>query len=77
MCGCGKKQEIKTYVPQFRQVLTKDRLGKVIVQKVLINPRRRPLPPQRKKNMPKKLIPDIQPKLIEDEINAVLPSGHI
>ena len=73
MCGCGKKQEIKTYVPQFRQVLVKDRLGKVIVQKVAIPPRRRP----QKKNMPKKIIPDIKPKLIEDEINAVLPSGQM
>ncbi len=74
MCGCGKKQEIKTYVPQFRQVLMKDRLGKVIVQKVAIAPRRRP--PQ-KKNMSKKIIPDIKAKLIEDEINAVLPSGQM
>lgn len=68
MCGCGKKQEIKTYVPRFRQVLVKDRLGKVIVQKVLIPPRRPPF----KRNMPKKIIPNIQPKLI-DEINSALP----
>lgn len=68
MCGCGKKQEIQTYVPRFRQVLRKDRLGRVIVQKVLIPPRR---PPQ-KKNLMKKIIPHIQPKLIE-EINSALP----
>lgn len=68
MCGCGKKQEINTYVPRFRQVLVKDRLGKVIVKKVLIPPRR---PPQ-KKNIHKKIIPQIQPKLIE-QINSVLP----
>ena len=68
MCGCGKKQEINTYVPRFRQVLVKDRLGKVIVQKVLIPPRR----PNPKKNITKKIIPQIQPKLIQ-EINSVLP----
>lgn len=74
MCGCGKKQEIKTYVPRFRQVLTKDRLGRVIVQKVLINP-----PPRhpKKRALLKKMIPNIQPKLIENEINAVLPPGQI
>ena len=73
MCGCGKKQKINTYVPRFRQVLVKDRLGKVTVQKVPIPPpRRRP-----QKNMAKKLIPNIQPKLIEDEVNAVLPPGQM
>lgn len=68
MCGCGKKKVAQTYVPLFRQVLVKDRLGKVIVQKVPIPPRR----PQQKKNMSKKIIPNIQPKLI-DEINSALP----
>jgi hypothetical protein len=67
MCGCGKKKVAQTYVPQFRQVLVKDRLGKIIIQKVPIPPRR----PQ-KRNMPKKIIPNIQPKLI-DEINSALP----
>ena len=69
MCGCGKKQERKTYVPLFRQILVKDRLGKVIVKKVPIPPRHRK---QQKRNMPKTIIPNIQPKLIE-QINSVLP----
>jgi hypothetical protein len=74
MCGCGKKKQVtQTYVPQFRQVLVKDRLGKVMVKKVAIPPRRR-MP---KKNMGKKIVPNIAPKLIEDEINAILPSGQM
>ncbi len=65
MCGCDKKVKNKTYVPQFRQVLSKDRLGRVVILKV-------PIPPKRR-IFKRKMIPDIQPKLIENEIDAVLP----
>ncbi len=68
MCGCDKKVKNKTYVPQFRQVLSKDRLGKVVILKVPILPRRRNL---RRKVLIEK-VPDIEPKLIEKEIDAVL-----
>ena len=68
MCGCDKKVKNKTYVPQYRQVLSKDRLGRVVILKVPIPPKRRVF---KKKMIPS--VPDIQPKLIENEIDAVLP----
>ncbi len=64
MCNCGKKPEpINKPKIHYRQTLVKDRLGKVVVIKVPILP---------KKNKKKKI--NIQKvKLIENEVDAVLP----
>ncbi len=64
MCGCAKNKPNKQNKPRihFRQVLVKDRLGKVTVVKVPILP---------KKN--KKKINIQKVRLIEDEVDSVLP----
>ncbi len=67
MCGCGKKNKIKTYVPQFRQVMTRDRLGRVIVVKV-------PIPKRKHRMPPKNIVPDIQPKIVEMKIEDAIDS---
>ncbi len=79
MCNCGKPQPKKNMMPQFKQVLTKDRLGRVITVKVPINPRRkrrqnmmRKNQQQQKNNEEKVIIPDIEPKIIENEIDEAL-----
>jgi hypothetical protein len=77
MCNCGKPQPKKNVMPQFKHVLTKDRLGRVITVKVPINPRRKRRQ-QMRKNQPQKkneqnvIIPDIEPKIIENEIDEAL-----
>ncbi len=67
MCGCGKKNKIKTYAPQFRQVMTRDRLGRVIIVKV-------PIPPRKRKMQNKNIIPNIQPKIVEMKIEDAVDS---
>lgn len=62
MCGCGKKNPIYTYRPLFRQVISKDRLGRTVILKV-------PIPPNRRKMMKKK---NQQPISLENEIDSVL-----
>ena len=78
MCNCGKPEPKKNNLPQFKQVLTKDRLGRVITVKVPINPRRRKRLQQMRKNQEQSkknenvVIPDIEPKIIENEIDEAL-----
>ena len=78
MCNCGKPQPKKNMMPQFKHVLTKDRLGRVITVKVPIHPRKNRRQQmmrknqQQKKNEEKVIIPDIEPKIIEDEIDEAL-----
>lgn len=77
MCNCGKSAPKKNNLPQFKQVLTKDRLGRVITVKVPINPRRKKKQQQMRKNQQAKkdekiIIPDIEPKIIENEIDEAL-----
>ncbi len=67
MCNCGKTPN--TYNPQFRQVLTKDRFGKVFVQRI-------PIPNQKLKRKMKKLRQEFlekkNAKTIEDEVDFAL-----
>ncbi len=77
MCNCGKPQPKKNMMPQFKHVLTKDRLGRVITVKVPINPRKKRRQQMRKNQQQKKneqnvIIPDIEPKIIENEIDEAL-----
>ena len=78
MCNCGKPTPKKNNLPQFRQVLTKDRLGRVITVNVPINPRRKKRQQQIRKSQQqgkqneKVIIPDIEPKIIENEIDEAL-----
>lgn len=76
MCNCGKPTPKKNNLPQFKQVLTKDRLGRVITVKVPIHPRRKKRQQMRKNQQVKKdekiIIPDIEPKIIENEIDDAL-----
>ncbi len=67
MCGCGKKNKVSTYVPQFRQVMTRDRLGRVIVVKV-------PIPKRKRKMVHKNIVPDIQPTIVEMKIEDAIDS---
>ncbi len=62
MCGCGKKNPIYTYRPLYRQVISKDRLGRTVILKVPLNPPRRKI---MKKNIQ-------QPISLEKEIDSVL-----
>ncbi len=61
MCGCGKKNKTNTYQPMFRQALVRDRLGRVVVVKIPIQPRRK-----------KKIIIPPKPLSLEDEIKNAL-----
>ncbi len=67
MCNCGKTPN--TYNPQFRQVLAKDRFGKVIIQRI-------PIPNQKLKRQMKKLRQEYlekkNAKTLEDEIDFAL-----
>jgi hypothetical protein len=60
MCNCDKKVKLKTYQPMFRQALVRDRLNRVVVVKV-------PIQPRRKKRI---ILP--KPKSLEDEIKQAL-----
>ncbi len=67
MCNCGKTPN--TYNPQFRQVLTKDRFGKVVIQRI-------PIPNPKLKKQMKKLRQEFlekkNAKTLEDEVNFAL-----
>ncbi len=67
MCNCGKTSN--TYNPQFRQVLTKDRFGKVVIQRI-------PIPNPKLKKQMKKLRQEFlekkNAKTLEDEVNFAL-----
>ena len=61
MCNCDKKEKTKIYQPIYRQALVRDRLNRVVVVKIPIQPRRK-----------KRIIIPPKPVSLEDEIKRAL-----
>jgi hypothetical protein len=61
MCNCDKKNKTKIYQPLFRQALVRDRLNRIVVVKVPIQPRRK-----------KRIIVPPKSLSLEDEIKKAL-----